>query len=124
MGDDAASGLLATARSLVEAPRPALGGAWPRVAAHLTRQALEDLLARFWSRQAPGTEETALRTQLTCLPYYADERLAERVAHVWSALSRACHHQESELLPTASELRDWLAAAAELEAQVGGRGRA
>ena len=117
----AATGLLSAVRTLVLEPRQGLGTAWPRVAAHLARQALEDLLARFWSRKAPGTEGTTLRAQLICLPWYLDEGLAERVAYTWAALSRACHHQESELLPTASELRDWVAVVVELDGVVGGR---
>ena len=112
--DPAAAELLDTARALIERPPASLGTAWPRAAAHLARQALEDLLAGFWSRKAPGTEETPLRAQLTCLPYYLDEGLAERVSYTWAALSRACHHQESELVPTASELRAWIAVVAEL----------
>ena len=117
-----AASLLDTAGALVEEPCKELGTAWPRVAAHLARQALEDLLARFWSKKAPGTEETTLRAQLTCLPYYLDEGLAERAAYAWAALSRACHHQESELLPTTSELRNWVAAVVELDVIVGGQG--
>jgi len=121
MGDDgAATGVLTAARTLVEAPPAGLGAAWPRVAAHLARQALEELLARFWSRKAPGTEGTTLRAQLTCLPYYLDERLAEKVAYTWMALSCACHHQESELLPTATELREWIAVVVELDVALAG----
>ena len=36
------------------------------------------------------------------------------------ALSRACHHQESELLPTAPELRGRVAVVVELEGVAGG----
>ncbi len=120
-GDHETAGLLSTARTLVEEPGKGLGTAWPRVVAHLARQALEDLLAGFWSRKAPGTEDATLRAQLTCLPYYLDERLAKKADYAWTALSRACHHQESELLPTASELRDWIAVLVELDASVGAK---
>ena len=119
---ETATSLLDTVGALVEQPCKELGTAWPRIVAHLARQALEDLLGRFWSRRAPGTEQTTLRAQLTCLPYYLDEGLAERVAYTWTALSRACHHHESELLPTASELRNWVAVVVELDGIVGGRG--
>lgn len=121
---DGAADLLGAAERLIEHRPRGLGAVWPRAVAHLARQALEDRLAGFWGRKAPGTERVSWHAQLTCLPYYMDEHLAERVAYAWTALSQACHYRESELLPTASELRDWIAIVAELEASLDGDAKA
>jgi hypothetical protein len=56
-----------------------------------------------------------MRTQLICLrSYLEDPRLAARVGHAWSALSRACHHHAYELAPTSGELHAWFTVVSEL----------
>lgn len=91
---------------------PATAGAWPRAVPVLLRQSLEESLDALWRRWAPGMEEAPRRAQLAALPEYLNDRkLAEDVAYVWWALSRACHAHPYELGPTAGELNGWAAVA-------------
>lgn len=84
-------------------------GVWPRAAAHLCRQALEQCLREYWSKRAPKLAGVSMKAQLACLPeYFADAELAGRVRVVWGRLSDACHHHVYELAPTAAELRRWI----------------
>lgn len=85
------------------------GGAWPRAAAFLGRQALEDAIDRLWNTVAPAMVNCSMATQLLCLPYLMeDEDVGLRARHCWYALSAACHAHPYELAPTVSELRGWL----------------
>jgi hypothetical protein len=94
---------------MVGQPRPATSGLWPRAAAMLGRQALEETLDELWSQQAPGLERASTTSQLLCLPaLLPDRQLAGRAAHAWAALTHACHHHPYELPPTADELDRWL----------------
>jgi len=102
------SGPLAAAHSLLSYSDAATAGLWPRAAALLARQALEQGLNDFWLKRAPGVEDSSRRSQLLCLRSYADEQLAEEASHTWAALSGACHHHAYELSPTASELERWM----------------
>ncbi len=102
--------LLVMARHLLDRPEEGAAGVWPRAAALLGRQALEQFLADLWRQRAPGTEQASMRAQLACLSSYLDEETAGRVAYAWGALSDACHQHPYELAPTASELRRWLQA--------------
>lgn len=106
-----ATDLLSVARDLLRRPDSSTAGIWPRATALLTRQALELSLETLWAKRAPGLEVCSSRAQLTCLPTYlhGHEQLAERVSYAWSGLSRACHQHPYELLPTSSELQDWMA---------------
>jgi hypothetical protein len=80
-------------------------GLWPRAAALLARQALEETLGDLWLRRAPGMQRATARAQLACLAdYLGDPGLAGDIVFTWSALSSACHHHEYELAPTAVEL--------------------
>ena len=84
-------------------------GVWPRAAALLARQALEDALDRLWAAVSPAMEQAGRRTQLICLSLFLeDEALIADVRAVWSSLSRACHHHHYELAPTAPELEGWI----------------
>ena len=98
------------ARNRLDATR----GRWPRAAATLGRQALEDALAHFWAANAPGTQEASMRAQMLCLRSYVDEALSEHVAYAYDGLTRACHHHPYELAPTADELSGWLGDVAQL----------
>ena len=100
---------LAAARDLLTRPDPGTTGLWPRAAAFLGRQALEDAMSWCWMSRAPGLEDCSKRAQLLCLPeFLEDEDLAGSAAHVYGRLSLACHHHPYELSPTASELSAWL----------------
>lgn len=101
--------LLAAARELMS--RPANGpeaGAWPRAAALLIRQALEESLDQYWQGRGLALDQCSARAQLICLAEYAEPDRAVTVSCAWSALSRACHHHVYELPPTAAELRTWM----------------
>ncbi|MBA2273659.1 MAG: hypothetical protein H0W21_07130 [Actinobacteria bacterium] len=100
--------LLDQVRILLRFSDPSTAGVWPRAAALLARQALESGLGELWQRRAPSVEHCSLRAQLLCLRSYIDGDTAERAAHTWGVLSRACHHHPYELGPTAGELRSWV----------------
>jgi hypothetical protein len=108
--------LLAEARRLLEHPNTATAGVWPRTAALLARQALEQALDDLWAvrPQTAGLAESSMRSQLLCLTAYLDEDVAARAAYLFAALSRACHYHTYELAPTAAELDRWLTEAADL----------
>jgi len=108
--------LLAAARGLVEDPDAGTAGVWPRAAALLARQALEQAMAGLWAWQpeAAGLSGGTMRSQLLCLTAYVDEDVATRAAYLSAALSRACHYHPYELAPTASELTRWLNETADL----------
>jgi hypothetical protein len=84
---------------------PGVPGLWPRAAAFLIRLALEEILAAFWKRTAPGVEGCTFRAQLLCLMSYTDMETARTAAGAWGALSAACHYHSYELAPTFDELR-------------------
>jgi hypothetical protein len=108
--------LLTEARRLVEHPDAATAGVWPRAAALLARQALEQAMAGLWAERpgADGLADCTMRSQLLCLTAYLDEDVASRAAYLSAALSRACHYHPYELAPTATELTRWLNEAADL----------
>lgn len=101
--------LLATAQSLLTRTDPQTAGLWPRAAALLARQALEETLDDFWRRKAMPLDACSTRPQLICLGTYAGEDVAGRVNHTWSALTRACHHHPYEVAPSVGELQTLLA---------------
>ena len=98
--------LLSTAKNLLVYADTDTAGLWPRAAALLARQALEDGLDLYWIASAPGVETASARGQLLCLRSYVGEEIAEEAAHAWGSLSRATHHHAYELPPTASELQN------------------
>jgi len=103
--------LLAAGRDLVRQPRPATAGLWPRAAALLARQALEEGLRRFWRQRGFDLERVHnLRCQLVCFASIHDRALGNRLHQAWLALSHACHHHPYELAPTADELEGWMEA--------------
>jgi len=99
--------LLKVARELLTRSDIRSKGVWPRAAAHLCRQALEETLDAYWKTRAPGLELASMRAQLAALPTYLNRELAGSVAFTWGALSSACHHHTYELAPTAQELSLW-----------------
>jgi hypothetical protein len=101
---------LSTARQLLDRTDAKTAGLWPRAAALLARQALEQALDERWRRMALALEQVSTHCQLICLQEYLDdEPLAASVRHAWSELSEACHHHPYELAPTTAELRQWIA---------------
>jgi len=107
--------LAAQARALMGArARPAepsewLLGTWPRSVAVLARQALEQGLDDFWGARAPRVREASRYAQMLCLgAYLPDGGVVSGVRYAWHGLSRACHHRDYELPPTATELEQWL----------------
>jgi hypothetical protein len=113
--------LLQEARDLMTRSDSATGGIWPRTSALLTRHALEQAVRSHWAvlPATAGLESASMRSQLTCLPFYLDATIAEQVAYVWAALSRACHYHPYELAPTAAELTGWIGDVESLITQVG-----
>lgn len=99
--------LLAAARAVMARPETAWGGSWPRAAAHLTRQALEDAVRQQWTGPTAGLASATFTAQLICLREYLDPERARRIHHTWAELSRACHAHPYELAPTAGELTAW-----------------
>jgi hypothetical protein len=102
--------LLTAARRLVERADAATAGVWPRAAAFLARQALEEAIALLWAAQAGAARlpRSPMRSQLLCLTAYLGPAAAARATYLFAALSRACHYHPYELAPTAAELISWL----------------
>ena len=107
MSEDPQSVLTQAQHALVGSS--AWGGAWPKAAAFLGRQALEDAMDRLWAEKAPALRDCPTTIQLICLPFYVDDRdVAYRARQCWYSLSSACHAHPYELAPTVSELANWL----------------
>lgn len=105
-----ASPLVAWARAVLDHPQVGMAGAWPRAAALLGRQSLEEAIDRYWVRTLPPMRGVTRKTQLACLDLYLrDAELVGGIRIAWSALSRACHHHAYELSPAAPELDAWIA---------------
>ncbi len=102
--------LLASARDLIDRPDATTVGVWPRTAALLARQALEAAVDAQWATtsETAGMERATMRSQLACLPSYADDSVARQLAFTYAALSSACHFHPYELAPTATELSRWI----------------
>ena len=111
--------LLCHARALMERPQ-GLEGVWPRAAALLTRQVLEEALDRLWMAIYPGVGSATRSTQLACLGLMiTDAGLVADVRSAWASLSRACHHHHYELAPTTAELQRWIVQTERLVAALG-----
>lgn len=99
------SATLVLAQQLLGRADPKTAGLWPRAAALLARQALEQSLDAYWNAKGMGLASLPTTPQLICLrEYLNDEPLAARVRHTWNALSQVCHHHPYELAPTVAEL--------------------
>jgi hypothetical protein len=107
--------LLTEARRMLDEPSPGTAAIWPRAAALLARQAIEESLERWWAVRAPGVQHLPMRAQLGCLDVYLEpSSLARDVAFTWHALSRATHHHPYDLDPTREELDSLIGAAERL----------
>jgi hypothetical protein len=107
--------LISGARDLVRHDDARTAAVWPRAAAAMGRQGLEQALARLWEVRLPGMERATMRSQFVCLPHVlGDQELAGRATLAWNCLSEACHHRLYSLAPTAAELHGWLESAWDL----------
>ncbi|MEV6890918.1 hypothetical protein [Kribbella sp. NPDC051137] len=77
-----------------------------RIAAFLTRQALEDEIeAHCEQLVAPMPFPVRMRSRLSVLKALDETGFSRTAEYAWTALSQACHHHSYELSPTISELR-------------------
>jgi hypothetical protein len=120
--------LLAVARRLLA--RTGSGGdlaagVWPRSAAVLARQALEQSLTSLWRQKGLDLARASTHAQLLCLEeYQGDSSVAADARFAWWALSRACHHHPYELAPTVAEIEGWAGSVERVVGAVeGGDGR-
>ena len=103
--------LLGHAKGLLSRATPETRGLWPRPAALLARQALEQAVDEYWRSRGLKLGDCSTTAQLLCLTeYMKDGELAAEAHHVWASLSRACHHHPYDLAPTAGELDRWVGA--------------
>jgi hypothetical protein len=110
--------LLAAAYDLVQRPSVDTAGLWPRAAALLARQALEEGLCRFWRQREPALADLKnMRCQLVCMTALHGRSFGNRVFQAWLALTHACHYHPYDLAPTADELQGWLETVAVLLAR-------
>jgi len=100
---------LAIAQQLLERPDAKTAGLWPRAAALLARQALEQSLDERWRAKGLALDQLSTQAQLICLASYLDDPIATSLRQTWGALSSACHHHPYELAPTVEELRHLIA---------------
>jgi hypothetical protein len=101
--------VLQLARDLLNRADPSTAGLWPRAAALLTRQALEEAVDAHWRARQLPLDSLPTQSQLVCLRMMtSDGSLPARLHEAWGALSRACHHHPYELAPTAAELSTWI----------------
>lgn len=100
---------LQLARDLLSRVDPSTAGLWPRAAALLIRQALEEAVDAYWTTRQVPLESVSTQTQLVCLRMMTtDGTLPAQLHEAWGSLSRACHHHPYELGPTAGELATWI----------------
>jgi hypothetical protein len=101
--------VLQLARDLLSRADPSTAGLWPRAAALLIRQALEEAVDAYWNARQVPLDSVSTQTQLVCLRMMTPGgTLPAQLHEAWGALSRACHHHPYELAPTAGELATWI----------------
>ena len=100
---------LQLARDLLSRADPSTAGLWPRAAALLIRQALEEAVDSYWTARQLPLDSLPTQAQLVCLRMMTTDATQPAQLHeTWGALSRACHHHPYELAPTAGELTTWI----------------
>lgn len=106
--------LLAAAERLLDRPDAKTAAIWPRAAALLARQALEQGIDAYWRSKGLKLDALGTKPQLVCLQsYLQDPDLVGRASHAWSSLTQACHHHPYELSASPAELKGWLDTVAE-----------
>lgn len=119
IGDTLAAQMANIGRAMLTRSLPGTDDKWPRLAAVLGRQSIENSLQRLWDvERHPGLARASIRAQLLCADAYVGRDLGRRVDYAWNALSTACHHHAYLLEPTATELVAHLETAAALDAAV------
>jgi hypothetical protein len=113
--------LLTEARLLISRPDASMSGVWPRTAAFLTRQALEEAVNARWAASSATSPMLHATTwsRLACLPAYVSGPAARQAIFAYAALSSACHYHSYELAPTAGELTGWITDVEALVAELG-----
>lgn len=103
--------LLTEARSLISRPDASMAGVWPRTAAFLARQAIEEAVNARWAASATTRPmlNASMWSRLACLPAYVSGPEVRQAIFAYAALSSACHYHPYELAPTAAELTGWIA---------------
>jgi hypothetical protein len=100
---------LQLARDLLRRADPSTAGLWPRAAALLIRQALEEAVDDYWRAHQLPLDSLPTQAQLVCLRMMSTDGVRPlQLNQAWGALSRACHHHPYELAPTAEELSAWI----------------
>ena len=113
--------LLNAAQRLLDRPDARTAAIWPRAAALLARQALEQGLDAYWHSKGLKLADLGTRPQLICLAgYLPGPDIAGRASHAWSSLTQACHHHPYELATGHVELKALLS---EVGAALTGMGR-
>ena len=87
---------------------------WPRGAALLTRNALEEWVRTNSSTIDPGLPRATMASQLACLDLTVDPATAGRARVAWHELSEACHHHAYDLMPSPSQVARLLSEVREL----------
>lgn len=113
--------LLATAERLLDRPDARAAAIWPRAAALMARQALEQGLDAYWRSKGIELADLGTKPQLICLAgYLPDPQVAGRASHAWSRLTQACHHHPYELATGHLELRALVSDVAAALSSMGG----
>lgn len=73
---------------------------WPRGAAFLARNALEEWVRGHSATLDEGLPQATMASQLLCLELCIGPGRAGRARHTWGSLSEACHHHAYELSPS------------------------
>lgn len=80
------------------------GGLSPRMAAFLTRQALEEIVAQRCAALKAPAPWANMRSKLLVLRALDDCDAADRAAVAWNRLSNACHVHAYEMQPSVAEI--------------------
>ncbi len=102
------SALVSAARDLIDGRVTSTSDAWPRAAALLARQALEEAVRALWVGPNESARRSSATHQLLCARVVLGDELAAEAFQAWAALSQACHVHAYELSPVAAELRGWI----------------
>lgn len=115
------SDLLRAALAMLDDPTEDTATVWPRGAAVLTRQAIEQTVEVFWAAKVKAMNDATMKQQWLALPSYLgrDPRVPA-AEYSWRVLSDACHQRAYEVGLTEVELRAHVRAADGFRQAVGG----
>lgn len=77
---------------------------WPRGAAFLARNALEEWVRWHSATLDERLPQATMASQLLCLEHCVGPGLAGRARQTWGSLSEACHHHAYELSPSPAQV--------------------